>query len=81
MVYNAETKRLTLPNGNVVECSGVDELREICHQLLEYARLLGHLKKRDKRRAIPAGELRGRYIGEKKRVVISIQNSEFRIRN
>ena len=74
MVYNSENGTLVLPNGRVVACSGVDELREICHQLVGYARLLGHLKKPDKRRAVPAGELRGRYIGEKKRVVIRIES-------
>ena len=75
MVYNSENRTLVLPNGREVACSGVDELREICHQLVGYGRLLGNLRKPDKRRAVPAGELRGRYIGEeKKRVVISIEN-------
>lgn len=69
---------ITHKNGCTAKCDSLRELREVCHQAVEYARLLGHTRRPDTRRAVPCGELvGGREGGEKKKVRINILPDEF----
>ena len=76
MMFDAKKKELKFDNGRVVPCEDINEYREICHQLVGYAKLLGHISESKAARAVPCGVLRGN-VGEqrKKKVRISIDRT------
>ena len=78
MLFDKDKRVISFANGHTVPCDSVDEAREICHQLVEYARLFGHIKPHDSRRSIPYGVVRGRCEGKEKRVRIHIEADEKR---
>ncbi len=73
-MFDAKKKELRFANGRVVPCEDVRELREICHQLVEYARLLGLVREPRAGGALPVGVLRGKIgVQRKKKVTINLE--------
>ena len=73
-MFDEKKKELKFDNGRVVPCEDVNEYREICHQLVGYARLLGLVSEPSRKVAVPCGVLRGS-VGEqrKKKVYINVE--------
>ena len=69
MMFDSKKKELRFDNGRVVPCEDVEEYREICHQLVGYARLLGLVKEPRRDVAVPCGVLRGKIGAQRKKKV------------
>ena len=79
MMFDAKKKELKFNNGRVVPCEDVKEYREICHQLVGYARLLGLVSEPKAGRAVPCGVLRGKIGAQRKKKVHIIIGEAVRI--
>jgi len=79
-MFDAKKKELVFANGRAVACEDVRESQEICHQTIEYLRVLGYLHAPKLGLAVPCGVLRGKF-GEQKKKKIRISIDRTVIKN